>query len=110
MATPVPVRIVGNTNADGELLQDIMQNVVNFGGAFDCPAPSLIQASVIPPGRIPASADYRAASSQASYEEWKANYCGRSETLLITYWPDPNGGTFIKLIYPYPEDAPHGGR
>jgi hypothetical protein len=110
IAAPVPVRITGNTNADGELLKDIMQNVTNFGAAFDCPAPSLIQTSVISPSRIPASADYRAPSDHAGYEEWKANFCGKTESFLISFWPDPAGGSFIKIAYPYPDGAPHGGR
>ncbi|GAA3904888.1 hypothetical protein GCM10022276_24370 [Sphingomonas limnosediminicola] len=106
----VPVRVVGHSNADGELLKDILQNVTYFGAAFDCPAPSVIQTSVISPSRVPRSADYRVDSDQAGYEDWKANFCGKTEDFLIAFWPDPNGGSFIKVTYPYPDGAPHGGR
>ena len=109
-ATPVPIHITGTSNADGELLQDIVQNVTNFGAAFDCPAPSTIRTSIISPSRIPASAEYRVPSPDAGYEEWKADFCGQTEAFLISFWPDPNGGSFIKISYPYPDGAPHGGR
>jgi hypothetical protein len=110
VAAPVPVRLTGMSQADEALRKDILQNVTMFGVAFDCPAPSEVQTSIITAARIPSAANYRAPSDKASYEEWKANFCGRTESFLISFWPDPNGGSFLNVTYPYPEGAPRGGR
>src|SRR5690242_2907549 len=107
IAEPVQVRVTGTSNADGVLIRDILQHIALFGPAFNCPAPSLVQASVIPSSRIPASADYRGPTDQASYEEWKADFCGKQQDFFITHWPDQNGGSFLKVTFPYPDGAPH---
>ena len=70
----------------------------------------LLAAIVLGGFSVPASADYRAPSQNAGYEEWKANFCGKTENFFISYWPDPNGGSFLKVTYPYPDGAPRGGR
>jgi len=108
LGAPVGVRVTGASQADGELLKDILQNVTMFGDAFNCPAPSVVEMSIIPASRIPASADYRASSEHAAYEEWDANFCGKTEPFFISFWPDPKGGSFINVIYPYPDAAPRG--
>jgi hypothetical protein len=107
LAAPVQVRVTGTTNADGVLIHDILQHVTLFGGAFNCPAPSTVQTSVIPAARIPASAEYRSPSDEAFYEEWRADFCGTQRDFFISHWPDPNGGSFLKVSYPYPDGAPH---
>jgi len=107
-AAPVQVRVTGTTNADSVLMKDILQHVALFGAAFNCPAPSAVQTSVIAPSRIATSAEYRAPSDHAFYEEWKADFCGKQQDFFITHWPDPNGGSFLKVSYPYPAGAPHG--
>jgi hypothetical protein len=109
-AAPTQVRVSGTSNADGTLIHDIVQHITLFGAAFHCPAPSSIEPSVISRSSIPASADYRVESDQAGYEDWKADFCGKTEEFLVTYWPDPNGGSFLKVTHPYPIGAPHGGR
>ena len=101
------VHLTGRSAADDQLQHDIVQQVSLLGGT-ECEAPSEIRASVIHPSRIPSTAEYRAPSDNASYEEWDANFCGKLSPVLVTFWPDPNGGSFIVVTYPYPEDAPRG--
>ena len=109
-AAPVQVQVTGTSNADGTLIQDIVRHIALFGPAFKCSAPSSLEPSVIPRSSIPASADYKADSDLAGYEDWKADFCGKTAEFLVTYWPDPNGGSFLKVTYPYPTGAPHGGQ
>ena len=102
----VPVRLTGNTAADSTLQRDIVQTITYYGAAFDCAAPNEIRASILNSAMIPSDADYRAPSLRASYEEWDATFCGKTHRFLVSYWPDPQGGSFLKVTYPYPEGAP----
>ena len=105
-AAGVPVHLTGNTAADDALQADILQNITNFGDAFDCPAPSKVRASTLNAAMISSSAPYRAPSLRASYEEWDATFCGKTYRFFVSFWPDPQGGSFLSVQYPYPAGAP----
>ena len=104
----VPVRLSGRTAADSELQRDILQNIVVFGSAFNCAAPSQVRISVVDPASIPQGADYLAPSRRATYEEWDAEFCGKTHRFFVSFWPDPAGGSFLAVQYPYPAGAPAG--
>ena len=59
-AEPVQVHVTGATQADGQLLQDILRQVALYGVAFNCPAPSDVHIGVIAASRVPLAAEYRA--------------------------------------------------
>jgi hypothetical protein len=107
-ASSVQVRITGTTRANKVLVADVLRHISVFGPKFNCLAPTTIETSAIAPWRIATSAAYRAPSEHAFYEEWIADFCGSSQNFLVSYWPDPNGGSFLKVTYPYPAAAPHG--
>lgn len=102
----VPVLVTGQSTADAVLQRDIVQTINYYGVAFDCPAPSSIRASVLNAAMIPSDADYRAPSLRASYEQWNAIFCGKNHRFLVRFWPDPKGGSFLVVTYPYPPGAP----
>ena len=102
----VPVQLTGNSAANDTLQADIVQNITKFGAAFDCPAPSKIRASMLNAAMISSSAAYRAPSLNAAYEEWDATFCGKTHRFFVSFWPDPQGGSFLSVQYPYPPGAP----
>lgn len=102
----VPVELTGHTAADDALQNDILQNITNFGLAFDCAAPSKVRASVLNAAMISSNAPYHAPSLRASYEEWDAIFCGKTYRFFVSFWPDPQGGSFLSVTYPYPAGAP----
>ena len=93
LAAGVPVELTGNSAADDALQNDILQNITNFGAAFDCAAPSTVRASVLNAAMISLGAPYRAPSLRASYEEWDAIFCGKTYRFFVSFWPDPQGGS-----------------
>lgn len=105
-AAAVPVLLTGNTAANDTLQVDILQNITLFGDAFDCPAPSKVRISRLNAAMISSSAPYRAPSLNASYEEWDATFCGKTQRFFVSFWPDPQGGSFLSVQYPYPAGAP----
>ncbi|WP_309602002.1 hypothetical protein, partial [Sphingomonas sp.] len=104
LSAGVPVRVTGNTGADDLLTKDIVQTITYFGDTFDCPAPSEIRTSQLNASMVPSG--LRKAALRAAYEEWDADFCGKTERFFITYWPDPAGGSFLSVTYPYPATAP----
>lgn len=104
LSAGVPVRVTGNTGADDLLTKDIVQTITYFGDTFDCPAPSEIRTSQLNASMVPSG--LRKAALRAVYEEWDADFCGKTERFFITYWPDPAGGSFLSVTYPYPATAP----
>lgn len=102
----VAVELTGNTAADNTLQRDILQNITFYGAAFQCPAPTRVRASMLNASMIPSDADYRAPSLKASYEEWDATFCGKTYRFFVKFWPDPQGGSFLSVTYPYPAGAP----
>ena len=104
LSAGVPVHVTGNTGADGVLAKDIVQTITYFGDSFNCPAPSEIRTSQLNASMVPSG--LRKPSLRAAYEEWDANFCGKIERFFITYWPDPAGGSFLSVTYPYPAGAP----
>ena len=104
LSAGVPVRVTGNTGADDLLTKDIVQTIANFGDTFDCPAPSEIRTSQLNASMVPSG--LRKPSLRAAYEEWDADFCGKTERFFIIYWPDPAGGSFLTVTYPYPAGAP----
>lgn len=48
----------------------------------------------------------RKESLRTAYEEWDADFCGKTHRFFVTYWPDPAGGSFLSVGYPYPPGAP----
>lgn len=106
LSARVPVELTGNTAADDALQNDILQNIANFGPAFDCAAPSKVRASILNASMISSDAPYRAPSLNASYEEWDAMFCGKTYRFFVSFWPDPQGGSFLSVRYPYPAGAP----
>jgi len=106
VAAGVPVELSGNTAADNTLQHDVLQNITYYGAAFQCPAPSKVRASMLNASMIPSDADYRAPSLRASYEEWDATFCGKTYRFFVKFWPDPQGGSFLTVTYPYPAGAP----
>lgn len=107
VATPQPVRISGTTTARGELLKDVVNNIIQFAPAYDCTIASSIQADRIDSVRIPPRASFRVSGLDVTYEEWVADFCGQSVAFMVKLQPDPAGGTSILIDYPYPADAPH---
>jgi hypothetical protein len=104
-ATPAPVRVTGNTTANDELLHDTLNNLTQFAPTFDCDRISTVDTHVFPPDSIPRYASYRVDRDKVSYERWTANFCGKFVKFMVIYITDPEGGTFIKIEYPYPRDA-----
>lgn len=102
----VPVELTGNTAADDTLRRDIVQTITYYGSAFDCPAPSKVRASTLNAAMISSDAPYRAPSLNADYEEWDATFCGKTYRFFVSFWPDPQGGSFLSVQYPYPAGAP----
>ena len=104
-AAPVPIQYAGNSGAEGELLQDIVQNLVNYGAIFDCASPTTLKATALDPRLHPSNTGLSSSEENAPLEEWEADYCGEKQRFSVRYWPDPNGGTFIS-IDPYRDGAP----
>jgi len=102
----VPVQLAGHTAANDTLQHDIIQTITQYGGAFDCPAPSRVRASMLNAAMISSDAGYAAPSISASYEEWDATFCGKAHRFFVKFWPDPQGGSFLSVEYPYPPGAP----
>jgi hypothetical protein len=102
----VQVVLAGETGADNTLQHDILQSITYYGAAFQCPAPSRVRTSILNASMIPSDANYRAPSLKASYEEWDATFCGKSYRFFVSFWPDPQGGSFLSVTYPYPASAP----
>ena len=100
----VPVRLTGHTGADDVLQKDIVQTVANYGAAFGCPAPTEIRTSMLNASMVPDS--LRKPSLVTAYEEWDADFCGKTHRFFVSYWPDPEGGSFLSVSYPYPVGAP----
>lgn len=100
----VPVRLTGNSAADEVLQKDILQTITYYGTAFNCPAPSEVRANMLNSSMIPSS--LRKPSLRASYEEWDAIFCGKTYRFFVTFWPDPQGGSFLGVTHPYPPGAP----
>ena len=106
LAAGVPVELTGNTGADDVLQKDILQTITYYGAAFGCPAPSKVRASVLNAAMVPTDASYAMHSLRAAYEEWDAVFCGKGYRFFVSYAPDPNGGSFLAVQYPYPAGAP----
>ena len=106
LAAGVPVELTGNSGADNVLQKDILQTITYYGAAFGCPAPSKVRASALNAAMVPSDASYAMHSLRAAYEEWDAVFCGKSYRFFVSYAPDPNGGSFLSVQYPYPAGAP----
>ena len=104
LSAAVPVQLTGNSAADDTLQKDILQTVTYYGAAFNCPAPSSVRASMLNSSMVPPS--LRKPSLKASYEEWDAVFCGKTYRFFVSFWPDPEGGSFLAVSYPYPPGAP----
>ena len=104
LAAGVPVHLTGNSAADDTLQKDILQTITYHGAAFNCPAPSEVRATMLNASMIPSS--LRQPSLGASYEEWDATFCGKAHRFFVSFWPDPQGGSFLSVTYPYPAGAP----
>lgn len=102
-----PVRFIGNSTAHGELRRDVLELVIAFGET-DCPMPSEIRTGILNPSRVSPNASYYSPVPNTIYERWDAKFCGKMERFLVKLAPDPKGGTFVGLEYPYPPDAPSG--
>jgi hypothetical protein len=104
LSAQVPVRLTGHSAADDTLQTDIVKTIALYGGAFHCPPPSEITASMLNSSMIPSS--LRKPSLSASYEHWDATFCTKHYSFFVTFFPDPNGGSFLSVSYPYPTNAP----
>lgn len=102
-----PIKFTGTTSAHGELRRDVLQLIVPFGGA-DCPMPSEIRTGMLNASMISPNASFYSPALGTTYERWDAKFCGKVERFLIKFLPDPQGGTFLSVEYPYPADAPSG--
>lgn len=102
-----PIKFTGTTSAQGELRRDVLQLIVPFGGA-DCPMPSEIRTGMLNASMISPNASYYSPALGTTYERWDVKFCRKVERFLIKFLPDPQGGTFLSLVYPYPADAPSG--
>lgn len=100
----VPVELTGHSAADTVLQKDILQTITYYGAAFDCAAPSKVRAIMLNAAKVPAP--LRKPSLNASYEEWRATFCGKEYRFFVAFWPDPAGGSFLSVDYPYPAVAP----
>lgn len=100
----VPVRPTGHSAANKILQKDILQTITYYGAAFDCPAPTAVKASMLNSSMI--SSSLRKPSLNTSYEEWDAIFCGKTYRFFVSFWPDPQGGSFLSVQYPYPPGAP----
>ena len=100
----VAVHLTGHSAADDTLQNDIVKTIALYGAAFDCPAPSEITASMLNSSMIPTS--LRKPSLNTSYERWDATFCAKRYSFFVTFYPDPNGGSFLGVQYPYPPNAP----
>jgi hypothetical protein len=98
------VRLTGRSAADDELQTDIVRTITLYGSAFHCPAPSVIAADLLNAASVPVR--LRPDSPDASFEEWDATFCGKKQRFFVSFWPDPKGGSFLSVQYPYPADAP----
>jgi hypothetical protein len=86
------------------LQKDILQTITLYGAVFDCPAPSAVRASELNSSAVPSS--LRKEALNTSYEEWDATFCSKTARFFVTFWPDPKGGSFLSVQYPYPAGAP----
>jgi hypothetical protein len=104
LVAQVPVHLTGHSAADDTLQNDIVKTIALYGDAFHCPAPSEITASMLNSSMIPSS--LRKPSLNTSYEHWDATFCAKHYSFFVTFFPDPNGGSFLSVAYPYPTTAP----
>jgi hypothetical protein len=104
LSAQVPVRLTGHSAADDTLQTDIVKTIALYGGAFHCPAPSEITASMLDSSMIPSA--LRKPSPNASYEHWDATFCAKHYNFFVTFFPDPNGGSFLSVSYPNPATVP----
>ena len=105
LATPAPVRVTGNTGANGELLHDTLDQLTQFAPSFGCDRITSVDTHVLPPALVPPRASFKVKGDQpASYESWKVSVCGKIKRFMIIYVTDPQGGTNIDILYPYPLD------
>lgn len=106
-AAAEPIKFIGTTSAHGELRRDVLQLIVPFGGA-DCPMPSEIRTGMLNASMISPNASFYSPALGTTYERWEVKFCGKIERFLVKFLPDPQGGTFLSVGYPYPADAPSG--
>jgi hypothetical protein len=102
----VPVAMSGRTAASGELRHDILKTIALYGTAFGCPAPSEVRIEPLNSSMVSPNASYHSKLLGTSYEEWDARFCGETYRFLVKFAPDPEGGSFLSVTYPYPSDAP----
>jgi hypothetical protein len=104
LSAQVPVHLTGYSAADEALLNDIVKTIALYGDAFHCPAPSEIAASMLNSSMIPQP--LRKPSLNTSYEHWDVTFCTKHYDFFVTFFPDPKGGSFLAVEYPYPASAP----
>ncbi len=102
-----PIKFLGTTGAHGELRRDALRLIVPFGG-YECPSPSEIRTAILNSSMISRNASYYSPVLGTVYERWEAKFCGKTERFMVKFIPDPKGGTFVVVDYPYPAGAPTG--
>ncbi len=105
-AEPVAVHLGGRTAADDELQTGILKTIALYGAAFGCAAPSQVKVAPLNASAISPNASFYSPALGSAYEEWDATFCGKTHRFLVTFAPDPKGGSFLSVAYPYPGDAP----
>lgn len=104
-AAAAPIKFIGTTTAHGELRKDVLQLILPFGGS-DCPMPSETQTVILNASMISPNASFYSPGLGTTYEKWDVKFCGKMKSFLVKFLPDPQGGTFLSIGYPYPADAP----
>ena len=100
------VRVTGESTADATVIRDVLQQILLVGaGALECNQLTLVEASVLPEGWLPADPKYRPGPPGTRYERWEATLCGRVVPFLLGFWDAPGGGTMFQVGFPFPAAA-----
>ena len=101
------VHFTGETTASAVLIKDTLQTIAQYGYSLRrCPAPSAVEAKILPTSYVPRNPQYRLGTGTVVREMWNVTLCGEKIRFLVTFWPDGSGGSMFGIGYPYPDDAP----
>lgn len=96
------IRFTGQTTANELLIKDTLQNIARFGDALDCTNLNTVEAKVMPTDYVPSEPSMVRSEPGTIYEHWTADFCGKNEEFLISFWPSEAGGTMFGIGYPFP--------
>ena len=92
------VRFTGDTTANEQLIQDVLQNIVEYvHESLKCPTIDGIESAVLPESSVKRDASEPEGTGPATFERWTVSFCGKKQPFDVVFWEAKEGGTMYRV-------------